>query len=378
MKRISFCALSGYAAAGLAAALMLGTAAPVAQADAISDFYKIKGLRVIVGSGAGGGYDTYTRSMMRHYNRHVPGKPRVVVQNMPGASGIRATNYVYAKAPKDGSVFMATYQALLDENLLGNRKAKFDVRKMGWIGSVGKTHHLCVTWHTSPIKDIRQAIGKKLTVSATGRSGNSATVPLMLNQTLGTKFQVIVGYSTTGSRLALERGEVDAICGLGLSTLRASNPGWFINKKINVIGQIGLKRHAEFPNIVNAVEMVKKEDRGVYEFFGVAQEMGRPYVAPPGMPAEKLKVLRTAFNATMKDKAFLKDMKRLRLSVNPLTGQEMEQLIAKLYTYPQPILNRVAELIGVAKKERTLACKKIAKNPKKQCKKKKKKKTKSS
>jgi len=347
-----------------------------ASAQSLERFYKVKGLRIVVGSGAGGGYDTYTRAFGRHYTNHLPGNPRIVVQNMPGASGIRATNWVYNKAPKDGSVIMATYQSLIDENLLGNRKVKFDVKKLGWLGSIGKTHHLCVSWKArSKITNIKQAIGKELTVSATGRSGNSATVPLLLNQSVGTKFKVIAGYSTTGSRLALERGEVDVICGLGYSTLKASNPDWFIKKRVNVIAQIALTRHKEFPNVPNAMELVSASDKKVYQFFGVAQQMGRPYPAPPGLAPDRLKALRVGFNNTVKDKAFLKDMGRLRLSVDPLTGQEMEALIEKLYQYSPDVLDRVGKLLGVAKKERIFACKKFSKRPKK-CKKKKKKKKK--
>jgi tripartite-type tricarboxylate transporter receptor subunit TctC len=333
-------------------------------ADSVTQFYKTKGLRMVVGSGAGGGYDVYSRAFARHYAQYIPGQPRIVVQNMPGASGLLATNFAFNKAPRDGSWAMATYNALLDENLLGNQKAKFDIPKFSWIGSIGKTHHLCVTWKArSKVTSIKQLIGKEATVSATGRSGNSATVPLLLNQTIGTKFKVIAGYSTTGSRLALERGEVDAICGLGYSTLQASSPDWFVYNKINVIGQVALTRHARYPDVPNAMDLVSAQDKKVYEFFGIVQEMGRPYLAPPAIPGDKLKALRTAFNATMKDKAFLAEMKKLRLSVDPMTGEEMVASIKKLYGADQATLNRVAELLGVAKAERVLACKKIAKDP---------------
>lgn len=377
MRKIDISLPRAALGAALGAVMALGTAASSAQAASdLEKFYKVKGLRMVVASGAGGGYDTYTRAFTRHLAQFIPGQPRIVVQNMPGASGIRATNFGYTKAPKDGSWIMSTYNALLDENLLGNRKAKFDIKKFSWIGSIGKTHHLCVNWKAhSKITSIKQAIGKTLTVSATGRSGNSATVPLLLNQTIGTKFKVIAGYSTTGARLALERGEVDAICGLGYSTLQASNPDWFTYNRINVIAQIALTRHPKYPNVPNAMDLVSAKDKQVYKFFGIIQQIGRPYVAPPGIPADKLAAIRTAFNKTMKDKKFLADMKRLRLSVDPLTGQEMEKLIGQLYASDQKTLNRVAELLGVAKAERVLACKKVAKDPS-VCRKKKKKKKK--
>ncbi len=351
-------------AAALGAFALIALPAQGFAADSVTQFYKTKGLRMVVGSGAGGGYDTYTRAFARHYARYIPGQPRIVVQNMPGASGLLATNFAFNKAPRDGSWAMATYNALLDENLLGNQKAKFDIPKFSWIGSIGKTHHLCVNWRAhSKVTNIKQLIGKEATVSATGRSGNSATVPLLLNQTIGTKFKVIAGYSTTGSRLALERGEVDAICGLGYSTLQASNPDWFTNNKINVIAQVALTRHKNYPDVPNAMDLVSARDKKVYEFFGIVQEMGRPYLAPPGIPGDKLQALRTAFNATMKDKAFLAEMKKLRLSVDPMTGEEMVASIKQLYGADQSTLNRVAELLGVAKAERVEACRKIAKDP---------------
>ena len=355
---------------------LLAAAAPTVNAtESVAEFYGKKGLRMVVASGAGGGYDTYTRAFVRHYVRHLPGKPSIVVQNMPGASGIVATNWIYNQAPRDGSVVLATYQSLIDENLLGNDKAKFNVRKLNWLGSIAKTHHLCVTWHTSPIRTIQQVIGKPVNVSSTGRAGNSATVPLLLNQSMGTKFKVIAGYSTTGSRLALERGEVEAICGLGISTLRASNPEWFINKRINVILQIGLDRHPEFPNVPNALELVNEKDKPVFEFFGISQEMGRPYAAPPDVPADRLKALRDAFMTTANDPAFKKEMEKLLLAVEPLSGQEMETLITRLYGFPQGVLNRVGELLGVAAQERVDACLKVAKDSS-QCAKPKKKKKK--
>ncbi|MDH3239984.1 MAG: tripartite tricarboxylate transporter substrate-binding protein [Alphaproteobacteria bacterium] len=367
------------ASAALGAFALVAAPGPSFGADDNANFYKTKGLRMVVGSGAGGGYDTYTRAFTRHYGKFLPGKPRIVVQNMPGASGLLATNYAYNKAPRDGSWAMATYNALIDENLLGNRKAKFEIPKFSWIGSIGKTHHLCVMWKgRNNVKTIKDLIGKEATVSATGRSGNSATVPLLLNQTVGTKFKVIAGYSTTGTRLALERGEIDAICGLGYSTLQASNPDWFTKDKIKVIAQIALTRHPLYPDVPNAMDLVSAQDKKVYEFFGIIQEMGRPYIAPPGIPADKLKVLRTAFNQTMKDKAFLAEMKKLRLSVDPMTGEEMVASIKKLYASDQTTLNRVAKLLGVAKAERVLACKKIAKDPSICRKAKKKKKKKSS
>jgi hypothetical protein len=213
-------------------------------------------------------------------------------------------------------------------------------------------------------------------VSATGRTGNSATLPLILNQLIGTKFKVIMGYSTSGSRLALERGEVDGICGLGLSTLQASNPDWFIKKRINVIAQIGLTSLPELKGVPNPIDFVGPKEREVLEFNAILQETGRPYVAPPEIPADRLAALQGAFDATMKDKAFLAENEKLKLEVSPLTGKEMQGLINKLYAYSPDVVARVGDILGVATKSTVDDCATTAKDTK-QCAKKKKKKKKS-
>jgi tripartite-type tricarboxylate transporter receptor subunit TctC len=350
--------------------------AGAAAAQSVEAFYKKGGFRMVVASGAGGGYDTYTRVLARHYGKHLPGHPNIVVQNMPGASGMLATNWAYNSAPRDGSRILATYSAILSAHLLGNDKAKFDVRKFSFIGSIAKTQLLCVTWHTSPYKDIRQLVGKSITVSATGRTGNSATLPLILNQLMDTKFKVIMGYSTSGSRLALERGEVDGICGLGLSTLQASNPDWFLKKRINVIAQIGLTSLPELKGVPNPIDFVGPKEREVLEFNAILQETGRPYVAPPEIPADRFAALRAAFDATMKDKAFLAENEKLKLEVSPLTGKEMQGLIDKLYGFSPDVVARVGQILGVATKSSVDDCATTAKDIK-QCAKKKKKKKKS-
>src|SRR3954452_25127051 len=202
--------------------------------------YQGKTVRMIIPSGAGGGYDTYARVLTAHLANHLPGKPAIVNQNMPGASRMIAINWSASdNAPKDGTVLAATYNALLIEPLFDNPQAKDDPRKFEWIGSIGKQQQICVTWHTSPIKSIEQAKEREVIVSSTGVTGNSATMPKMLNQLIGTKFKVVSGYTTSESRLAVERGEAEGICGLSYSTLKASNPAWILDNSINVLVQTG-------------------------------------------------------------------------------------------------------------------------------------------
>ncbi|MFM2128836.1 MAG: hypothetical protein RL477_382 [Pseudomonadota bacterium] len=351
-------------AIGMAAAAVL--AALPAAAQSVADFYKKGGLRMVVASGAGGGYDGYTRVLVRHFSRYLPGNPNIVVQNMPGASGILATNWLYNSAPRDGSRILATYSALLSAPLLGNDKARFDMRKFGFVGSIAKTQLLCITWHTSPYKDIRQTVGKEITVPATGRTGNTAIQPLILNQLVGTRFRVISGYSTSGTRLALERGEVDAICGLGVSTLQASVPDWFIHKKVNIIAQIGLTSLPELKGVPNPIDFVGPKEREVLEFNAIQQEIGRPYLAPPEVPADRLAALQAAFEATMKDKAYLAENDKLKLETSPLSGKEMQVLINRLYSYSPDVLKRVSEILGIAEKSKVDDCATAAKDTK-QC-----------
>ncbi|HTI84997.1 MAG TPA: tripartite tricarboxylate transporter substrate-binding protein [Alphaproteobacteria bacterium] len=347
-----------------AAVVALSASAAIAAAqpaDEVGAFFAKNGLRLVVASGSGGGFDVYSRVLSRHYARHLPGNPNIVVQNMPGASGITATNWIYASAPRDGSRILATYSTMLDQNLFGNTKASFDVRKLNWLGSIAKTQLLCVTWNTSPYKDIREMIGKDVTVSATGRTGNTATLPLILNELLGTDFRVIAGYSTSGAYLALERGEVDGNCGSGISTLRAANPDWSINKRINLVLQVGLDKHPDLPDVPSALDLVTGTKRDILEFNAIIQEMGRPYAAPPEVPPARLAALNAAFDATMKDPEFLAEADKLGLDVSPLDAAGMRKLIDKLYAYSPKTVQDVAAMLGMAEKSEVGHCDRFAK-----------------
>lgn len=320
--------------------------AGVVQAQTLEQFYQQNPLKIVVASGSGGGYDTYSRVLQRHMGRHMPGNPTVIVQNMPGASGLTATAWAFNVAPKDGSAILATYSALIDANLVGNKQARFEVRKFNWIGSIANSPLICATWHTSPYKDIRQMIGKEVTSGSTGQGGKSASVPMLLNETLGTKIKVISGYPTNEVTLALERGEVDVLCGIGYSTLQASNPDWLINKKVNIVMQAGLTPFEPLKDVPNILDLVKGEDRDIFEYSAILEAMGRPYLAPPGVPADRLNALRAAFDKTMEDPAFKADLDKLGLNIGPMTGAEMHKWIDKLYASTPELVARVAKVYG--------------------------------
>jgi tripartite-type tricarboxylate transporter receptor subunit TctC len=332
--------LEAAVAVGLTAAFCLP-----AQAQSAKAFYTGKSLRFIIPSGAGGGYDAYSRLLARHLGDHIPGNPHIVVENMPGASGVRATNWLYKQAPRDGTVMGSTYNTLLSEPLLGDTATEYDPTKFGWIGSITTQYNSCMVWHTSPIKSIEDAMKEEVKVSTTGLSGNSAKTPLMLNMLIGTKFKVISGYDTTGMRYAVERGEVDGICGLSYDTYEAANPGWLQDKKIRFILQTGRKRIKQLPDVPLLIDYVKDpKDRAALKVLDVDEDVGRPHMFPPGVPQYLVKALRTAFDETMKDPKFLEDAHRMHIDPDPMTGEQAEKEIKEAYATPKDIVARAATI----------------------------------
>ena len=334
---------SGARICALTALPLLGLSLPAtAQSDG---YYKGKQVRMIIPSGAGGGYDTFARVLSMHLRKHLPGNPNIVDQNMPGASGMLATNWAASIAPKDGTVIVATYNTLLIEPLFGNKSVRYDPRDLEWVGSMGKQQQICVTWHTSPITSIQQAKEREIVVAATGATGNSAQMPKQLNQLIGTKFRVVAGYSTTESRLSLERGESEGICGLSYSTLKAAQPEWIANKRINVLVQTGASPQLGLEKVPLLRDLITDvNDKKVLDTLSFPEELGRPFLMPPGTPKNLVQIVRRAFDATMKDPAFLADAEKARLDLDPVTGEEAEAMIKEAYSTPKAMIDRAAEL----------------------------------
>ena len=337
----SICSLSPARATGAALAVLLLAGEAAAQADT----YAGKQIRMVIASGAGGGYDVYARFLARHLGRHIPGNPTIVSQNMPAASGLAATNWAFSPAaPRDGTVIVATYNALLDDPLYGSPVARFDPLKFEAIGSIARQQTVCATWHQSPIRTIAHARQREVTVSATGASGDRATMPRILNTLLGTKFRVINGYGTTESMLAVERGEVDGMCGVSWSTLKVSNPDWVQNNRLNVMVQAGARRQVGLPDVPLVIDhAASADDRTLIELLFFPQEMGRPFVMPPDTPKELVNTIRRAFDATMKDAAFLAEAQKSLFDVDPLSGEEMETILRRAYATPKELVQRAAE-----------------------------------
>ena len=325
--------------------------APAAKAQPVEAFYKGNNVTLLIGSDAGGGYDVYSRVLARHMGRHIPGNPHIVAKNMPGAGSLKATSYLYNVAPKDGSVFAAVFNTIPLQPLVREGELKFDVKKLSWLGSIGKHQNICATWAQGPIKSFEQAKTEQVVVAATGAAGNAAVYPKIFNEVLGTRFKIVTGYKSTGARLAVIRGEAHGICGMSYQTLLSASPEWILDRKVNILAQIGLHPHPALKGVPMALDMMKTEaDRNMLTFLMIPQEMGRPYVAPPTTQGDRLAALRAAFMATMADPAFIADSDKVRMKIEAIDHAEMNALIDRLYAMPEETVARARRLLQQKKK----------------------------
>lgn len=328
------------AASALAAGLLALPSTLLAQ-----DFFQNRQVTLIVTSGAGGGYDTNARVLARSLVNHIPGPPRIVVQNMPGASGIQGTNHLNTLAERDGSVIAATANTMPLDPLLGGQASRFDPRQLGWIGSIGKQINVCLVWHTSPIKTFEQVQQQEVKVSSTGATGWRSIMPRILNAVAGAKYRVISGYATTESMLAVERGEVDGIC-TTYETLAASQQRWLNDKQVTFLAQFGFEPIPALPDVPMGLNFVKDPaDLEAIRLIFLQQETGRPIVAPPGVPPDRLAILRKAFDETMKDPAFLAEAAKAQLDISPLSGQAIDEMLRKAYAAPEATVERAKAIL---------------------------------
>jgi tripartite-type tricarboxylate transporter receptor subunit TctC len=330
-------------------AVLIAAALPAASAlDQMPEgFFKGRQITFLIGAGAGGGYDAYFRTFARHVVHHIPGAPTIVPKNMPAASGLAAANTLYTSADRDGATIGAFPNNIPMDSLFGNPGARFDAQKLNWLGSIGKLENVCATWFTSPIKTIAQAREREVIVAAAAAISNSAIMPKVLNALLGTKFKIVAGYDPgSGMTLALESGETEGVCGLSWSTMKAARPHWIKDNKLNVIVQMGLAKLPELPAVPSALDLVSDPvKKQMLELILIRQEIGRPVAAPPGVPADRLEVLRRAFDDTMKDPEFLAEAEKLQLEIEPLRAREIDTLLASAFATPKAIVAQAAELI---------------------------------
>ena len=335
--------LSGRLFAGLAIAALASPAA----ADPVADFYKGKSIDLIIGFTQGGGYDVYARTVMRYMVNHIPGQPTVVPKQMTGAGSRKAAAYVDTVATKDGTVIGATDQSMPVQQALGE-PLQFDSNKFNWIGNPNNDINTLAFWHTAGIKTVDDLKNKETIVGATGPN-TSAQYPQVMNNLLGTKMKIITGYPGGADiNLAMERGEVQGRGSNAWASWKSTKADWLKDGKVDIIVQIGLKKAADLPNVPLLMDLATNaQDRAALKLLSSGTAIGRPLYTTPGVPPDRVAALRRAFDATMADKQFLADTKKMDLDLNPMGGEELQQVVAEVVATPPAIAKHlVAALEG--------------------------------
>jgi tripartite-type tricarboxylate transporter receptor subunit TctC len=331
-------------------ALAIAPTGAGAQApDQTAAFYRGKTISAIVGYPPGSTFELYLRLFIRHFDRHVPGNPGVIIQHMPGAGSLRATGYLAAIAPKDGLVIGMPNPVNTVEPLLDPERNKFDPRQFNWLGSLNSEISTCGFW-AKDIKTVDDLKRRQIVLGSTGPASGSTVDARMLAALLGFDFKIVTGYpGLTEVRLAADRGEVDGYCGLLVSSIKTDTWEHFSSGRMTVPIQMGLQKHAEFPNVANAYELVtKEEDRQLFRLIFGPWGYGRPLMAPPGTPNERVDALRTAVKATLADPQFQAEAKKINLEIQPVDPEAIGKLVEDIFRTPQPVLERARALLGVA------------------------------
>lgn len=304
---------------------------PALAQDADGGFYKGRQMTLLVGSGAGGGYDTLARTAARNWPKHIPGGPNMIVQNMPGASSLTMTSHVFHVAARDGSVVGLANNAMPTGPILYPTAARFDPAKLSWIGGPSRDAQVVAVWHNAPVQTMDELFEKELIVGGDAVGSAPVDYPVAANAILKTKFKVVSGYKGTDDiDLAMERGEVFGNGGLGWVSAKVRNAEKISSGRMKIIAQYGFKPHPDIPNVPIFRLPENELDRQVLEILYARDETGRPFFAPPGIPAERLKILRASFEAMIKDSEFLADAKKINLSINPVMAAELEELAGRL------------------------------------------------
>ena len=319
----------------------------IAFAQTPAEFYKGKTIDLYIAYSAGGGYDLYARMVARHLGKHMPGNPQIVAKNMEGAGGLRLANWLYQQAPRDGTVIGATSRNIAFEPLIGNKAAQYDSKEFTWLGSANDEVSTCVSWHTSGVATIDDVLQRELIIGAIGTADDTYQYPSLLNNTLGTKFKIVPGYPGNNDiSVALERGEVSGRCGWSWSSVKSTRAAWLKEKKINILVQVSLSKHPDLPDVPLIMDLAKTdEQRQMFRLIFARQVMGRPFQSTPGVPADRLAALQTAFMDTMKDPAFLAEADKLKFEITPVPGPAIETLVAEILKMPPALAERAGSLL---------------------------------
>jgi tripartite-type tricarboxylate transporter receptor subunit TctC len=329
----------------VAGILMLLVASPAPA----QSFYEGKTITIVTSTGVGGTYDVTARLISRHMPRFIPGKPLMKVQNMPGGGNVLATNFMYTIAPKDGTTIASIHNSMPVHQVLDGQGVRFDTSKFEWLGSTGPETEVILVWHTSGIRAFDELKTREVILGGTGAGSGLVILPRVMNTLLGTKFKIVTGYkSSEDINIALQRGEVEARA-FSLVSIIAQRGDWLRDKKITILAQIGAKRAHEIPDVPLVTELAKSEDdRQVFKLISAAQALGRPYLAPPGVPADRLAILRSAFEATMKDNAFLAEAEKLQIDIDAISAGEVTQLVRETVSAPAGVVARAKAAIEAA------------------------------
>jgi tripartite-type tricarboxylate transporter receptor subunit TctC len=330
----------------ICAALLLAATAGAASAQ--EPFYKGKQVRLIISAGVAGGYAEYARTLATHMGSHLAGKPDIIVQSMPGAGGLLATNYLYTQAPQDGSTLGLIHSSVPLAPLFGTKGARFDPLKINWLGSMDRSDGPCTSWSTSPVKTWADMLQKEFIVGSSGVGSQMDIYPAMMNKLFGTKIKVIGGYKDGASIFhAMEREEIHGRCGPQITAIRSLRPQWFTEHKVVIPIMVSERRSKDFPDSPSIMEFAKDEPtRQQIRLLIVTQDLDRPVLAPPGVPAERVRQLRDAFNATMIDPAFRADIEKLRLTLDWVRGEDVAKTLADAYAMPPDVVAAAKEVMA--------------------------------
>jgi len=327
----------------MAAALLGVCGAGAAMAQSGADFYKGKTLTIITSTGAGGPYDMVARLLGKFMTKHLPGQPANVVQNMPGAGHVLATNYMFNQAAKDGTVIAVVANSIPLHQLIDGKGVRYDARKFNWIGSTGIANLATVAWHTSGVKSIADVMDKELVTGATGTGSGTYLYPTVMNMVLGTKFKLVMGYKSTAELdIAMERGEVAARSGGSIVGMMQEHPDWFSSKKVAVLAQVGDRREKSLPDVPLMAELARNdEQRMLLKLVSSPVALGRPFMTGPGVPADRVDMLRKAFSASMSDPDFLEEAEKMQLDLNPLSGARVAEIVEESLATPPDLVEKV-------------------------------------
>jgi tripartite-type tricarboxylate transporter receptor subunit TctC len=331
------------------AALIVATlSVSSAPAQTPAEFYRGKTVSLYIGFSVGGGYDLYARVLARHMGRHLPGNPQVVPRNMEGAGSLRAANFISQAAPRDGTAFATIGRGTPLGALLGQSGAQIDPRKWTWLGSANDEVSLCVAWHAAGIARFEDLRTGEKAFGATGPSEEGVQIVKTMNALLGTKVRIVSGYPGSNEiNLAIERGEIDGRCAISWSSIKATHQIWLDQNKLKLLSQVSFSRHADLPEIPLLSDFAATDEaRQILKFLAGRQVMGRPYFAPPELPADRAAALRKAFTDTLQDPEFLAEAERAKLEITPVPAARIEALLQELYAMPAAVVQKASALFN--------------------------------